>query len=91
MKVFLAAVLLVGLCMLLLGIGILFRRGFPQYDIGSNEKLKARGIVCYKDEDAALHKPKACSRNYSDACKTCSLYGHTVIPSEAKESKKSKK
>ena len=74
MKVLLAAIILVGLCVVLLSIGILLKRGFPQYDIGSNEKLKARGIVCYKDEDAALHKPKACSGNYSDACADCALF-----------------
>ena len=85
MKVFLAAILLVGICVVLLSVGIILKRGFPQYDVGSNEKLKARGITCYKDEDAALHRPKACSGNFSDACKTCSLYGRTVISSEAKE------
>ena len=74
MKVFLAAAILVGLCVLLLSVGILLKRGFPQYDVGSNEKLKARGITCYKDEDAALHRPKVCSGNFSDACKDCALY-----------------
>ena len=74
MKVFLAAAILVGLCVLLLSVGILLKRGFPQYDVGSNEKLKARGITCYKDEDAALHRPKACSGNFSDACAGCSLF-----------------
>ena len=74
MRVFLAAAILVGLCVLLLSVGILLKRGFPQYDVGSNEKLKARGITCYKDEDAALHRSKACSGNFSDACKDCNLY-----------------
>ena len=74
MKVLLAAIILVGICVLLMSVGILLKRGFPQYDIGSNEKLKARGIVCYKDEDAALHKPRTCSGNYSDACLGCSLF-----------------
>ena len=80
MKVFLAAVLLVGICVVLLSVGILLKRGFPQYDVGSNEKLKARGITCYKDEDAKLHKPKVCSGNYSDACADCSLYNVTSGP-----------
>ena len=75
MRVFLAAALLVGICVVLLSVGILMKRGFPQYDVGSNEKLKARGITCYKDEDAALHKPSVCSGNYSDACADCALYG----------------
>jgi hypothetical protein len=74
MKVFLAAIILVGICVLLLSVGILLKRGFPQYDVGGNEKLKARGISCFKDEDAALHKPAVCSGNFSDACAECSLY-----------------
>lgn len=76
MKVLFAAILLVGICVVLLCVGILLGRGFPQYDIGSNEKLKARGITCYKDEDAALHRKgrKVCDGNFSDACSTCSLY-----------------
>ena len=74
MKVLLAAIILVGICVLLMSVGILLKRGFPKYDIGSNEKLRARGIVCYKDEDAALHKPRTCSGSYSDACLDCSLF-----------------
>ena len=74
MKVLLAAILLVGICVVLLSVGIIAGRGFPQYDVGSNEKLKARGITCYKDEDAKLHRTKVCSGNFSDACADCNLY-----------------
>lgn len=74
MKVLVAAIILVGICVLLLSVGILAGRGFPQYDVGSNEKLKARGITCYKDEDARLHRRSACSGNFSDACRDCALY-----------------
>ena len=74
MKVLFAAILLVGICVVLLSVGIIAGRGFPQYDVGGNEKLKARGITCYKDEDAKLHKPKVCSGNFSDACADCNLY-----------------
>ena len=61
MKVFLAAILLVGICVLLLSVGILFKRGFPQYDVGSNE-------------DERLHRRRVCSGNFSDACADCTLY-----------------
>ena len=74
MKVFLAAILLVGICVLLLSVGILFKRGFPQYDVGGNEKLKARGITCYREEDERLHRRRVCSGNFSDACADCTLY-----------------
>jgi len=76
MKTFLAALLLLGICILGMCIGVIFHRGFPKYDVGSNEKMRERGIVCFKEEDAKLHqKKKACSGNFSDACKDCSLYG----------------
>ena len=94
MKVFLAAVVLVGLCVLGMCIGVLFRRGFPKYDVGSNPEMAARGIRCFKDEDAALHRrlrrglPAGCSGNFSDACKDCGLYPGTVIPGPDRESLK---
>ena len=77
MKVFLAAIILVGICVLLMSIGIIAKRGFPQFDVGRNEKLKERGITCFKDEDALLHQHRktVCDGNFSDACKDCSLYG----------------
>lgn len=75
MKVFLATLVIVALCVLGLGVNIFFRKkDFPKYDVGSNEEMKKRGIRCFKDEDAALHNKK-CTGNYSDACKTCNLYG----------------
>jgi len=75
MKVFLAALVLIGICVLIMSVGIIFHRGFPQYDVGSNEEMRKRGITCFKDEDAKLHQKKTCSGNYTDACKDCSLYG----------------
>ena len=75
MKVFLAALFLVALCVFGLCFNIIFRKKeFPHYDVGSNEEMRKRGIHCYKDEDAALHNKK-CTGNYSEACKDCSLYG----------------
>lgn len=74
MKVFLAALVLIGICMLGMCFNIIFRKkDFPKYDVGSNEEMRKRGIRCYKDEDAALHARK-CTGNYSEACKECSLF-----------------
>lgn len=75
MKVFLVTLVLVAFCVLGLCFNIIFRRNgeFPKYDVGSNEEMRKRGIRCFKDEDAVLHKKK-CSGNYSEACKDCSLY-----------------
>ena len=73
MEVFLAALLLVAICVVGLGVNIFFRKKeFPHYDVGSNEEMRKLGIRCYKDEDAALHARK-CTSNYSEACKDCAL------------------
>ena len=80
MKVFVAALILVGVAVLGMSVGILMHRGFPKYDVGSNPEMAKRGIRCFKDEDAALHRkdsgqqPTACSGNYSAACDNCPLY-----------------
>ena len=71
--VFLVVLVLVGLCVLGLGVGILSGRGFPKYDVGSNEEMRKRGIRCFKDEDAALHA-RTCRGNASEACKDCQFY-----------------
>ena len=72
--VFLVVLVLVGLCILGLGVNILFLgKEFPKYDVGSNEEMRKRGIRCFKDEDAALHR-KACSGNQSEACQDCQFY-----------------
>lgn len=68
MIVFLAVLVLVGLCVLGLGVNVFFRKkGFPEYDVGSNGEMKKRGIRCFKDEDADMHRIK-CSGN----CGECS-------------------
>ena len=75
MLIFLITLVVVGLCVFGLCFNIIFRKNgeFPKYDVGSNEEMRKRGIVCFKDVDAKLHQKK-CSGNFSDACKDCSLY-----------------
>ena len=68
--VFLAVLALVALCVIALSVGILAGRGFPKYDVGSNEEMRKRGIRCFKDEDAALHG-RPCAGNQSEACRDC--------------------
>ncbi|MBQ6243986.1 MAG: hypothetical protein IJK55_04640 [Bacteroidales bacterium] len=73
-QVFLVVLVLVGLCVLGLGVNVLFfKKDFPAYDVGSNEELRRRGIRCFKDEDADLHR-KVCTAAQTDACKDCHLY-----------------
>ncbi len=53
MKVFLAAVLFIGLCVLGLGVSIFFRKGghFPETDISKNKDMKRLGITCPREDE----------------------------------------
>ena len=83
MKVFLAAVIFVGLCVLGLGFNIFFRKNghFPDTEIETNPAMKKLGIKCAKQEEIELwgkdhgdQRPAGCDGNYSDACASCGLY-----------------
>ena len=74
-QVFVVVLVLVGLCILGLGVNILFfKKDFPAYDVGSNEQMRKIGIRCFKDEDAALHRQACPGGGQTDACKDCQLY-----------------
>ena len=84
MKVFLAAVVFVGLAVLLLGVNIFFfHRPFPDGEISTNPEMRKRDIKCAKQEElemlAARQGKKVCSGNYSDACASCSLLGKESV------------
>lgn len=75
MKVILLAIAVVAICVFGMCFNIIFRKKeFPNYDVGSNEEMRKRGIRCFKDVDAALHTSKKCTGDYSEACKECKLY-----------------
>ena len=81
MKIFVAALILIGICVLAMSIGILAGRGFPKSDVDDNEELRKRGITCFKHEDARLQaeglagsRAAGCNGSFSDACKGCSLF-----------------
>ena len=77
--VFLVCLVVVGLCVLGLGVNVIFfKKEFPKYDVGSNEEMRKRGIRCYKDEDAALHR-KACPGKELESCKDCSLFFDNIV------------
>ena len=84
--VFLAVLALVALCVLALSVGILAGRGFPKYDVGSNEEMRRRGIRCFKDEDAALHG-KSCQGQQTEACQDCQFFNsHSGLNPESQTS-----
>ena len=79
MKTLLAAIVFVGLAVLLLGVNIFFfKRPFPNGEISTNPEMQRRGIQCAKQEElemlAARKGKKLCDGNFSDACLTCKLY-----------------
>ena len=79
MKVFLAAVIFLGLAVLLLGVNIFFfHRPFPNGEISTNPEMRKRGIKCAKEEELEMlagRKGKMrCDGNYSEACASCGLF-----------------
>ena len=78
MKTLLAAILFVGIAVLLLGVNIFFfHRPFPDGEISTNPEMRKRGIKCVKQEEMEMlaREKGACSGQYSDACRSCALYG----------------
>ena len=77
--ILLAAILFVGIAVLLLGVNIFFfHRPFPDGEISTNPEMQKRGIKCAKQEElemlAARKGKKVCDGQFSDACLSCSLY-----------------
>ena len=77
MKVFLAALILVGTGVFVMCFNIIFRKkDFPNSDVGTNENMKKIGIRCFKEEEMERleGEKKKCPGTYSDACAGCGLY-----------------
>ena len=82
MEILIAAILLVGLCVVGLGVNIFFRKGgkFPETEISSNKEMKKLGIRCAKEEEMRLwskkhggRKPDCSDLGCSD-CAGCGLH-----------------
>ena len=82
MKVFLAALILVGAGVFAMCFNVIFlHKDFPSSDVGSNENMRKKGIRCMKeiDDELFLGKEKKpgkgiCDGNFSDECRTCGLF-----------------
>jgi hypothetical protein len=78
MKVFLAALLLVGLCVVGLCFNIIFRKNgkFPETEIENNREMRKRGIKCAKEDEIKLWGKKGpdgkpeCSDGGCSSCGT---------------------
>ncbi len=81
MKTLLAAIVFVGIAVLLLGVNIFFfHRPFPDGEISTNPEMRKRGIKCAKQEEMEMLSARRsrdksqCDGHYSDACASCGLY-----------------
>ena len=77
-KTLLAAIVFVGLAVLLLGVNIFFfHRPFPDGEISTNPDMRKRGIKCAKQEELERLQGKGsgrvCEGNASEACRSCYL------------------
>ena len=79
MKTLLAAIIFVGIAVLLLGVNIFFfHRPFPDGEISTNPEMRKRGIKCAKQEEMEMlagqkGKKLSCDGNPSEACASCAL------------------
>ena len=78
-KTLLAAIIFVGLAVLLLGVNIFFfKKPFPDGEISTNPEMRKRGIKCAKQEELEMLSKKKgkklCDGNYFDACASCGLF-----------------
>lgn len=80
MKVFLAALILIGAGVFGMCFNIIFRgKSFPQTEVGHNDEMRRRGIRCMKEIDDDLfdseHKRmkelKGCTGDGTDDCAGC--------------------
>ena len=79
MKTLLAAIVFVGIAVLLLGVNIFFfHRPFPDGEISTNPQMRKRGIRCARQEEmemlAARKNKMPGPAGHSDACAGCGLY-----------------
>lgn len=83
LKVFLAALVLVGICVFGMCFNIIFRKDgkFPETEISGNKEMKKLGIRCAKEEEMRIWAKKgkktekpSCSDADCEACGSCSLY-----------------
>ncbi len=77
-RIILAAVALVGICIVGMCFNIIFRKGgqFPETEISRNKEMRKRGIRCAKDEELRMlrkmyHSDHNCDDNDCSGCSGC--------------------
>lgn len=79
MEIFLAALILVALCVIGLCFNIIFRKDgkFPETEIENNKEMRKRGIKCAKEEEIKLWGKKDADGNPVCDETSCSSCGNT--------------
>mgnify|MGYP003315381090 CR=1 FL=1 len=93
MKVFIAALVLVALCLVGLCFNIIFRKNghFPDTEIENNEQMKKLGIRCAKEEELRLWGRKhgkdnpTCSDLGCTSCGGCHIIDGKTAPEEVEK------
>ena len=81
LKVFLAALILVGVGVFGMCFNIIFlKKDFPNGEVGDNPEMRKLGIRCMREIDDELfgkdkkNKKASCSGNYSEDCAGCGFF-----------------
>ena len=86
MEIFIAAVILVGLCVIGLCFNIIFRKDgkFPDTEISSNPEMRKRGIVCAKEDEMRMWGRKKGKPSCADCgdCNSCGLVSRNAMAGE---------
>lgn len=71
MEVFLAAVVVLGIAIFGMCFNIIFRKDgkFPEYEVGSNSKMREMGIKCMKEEQ--IESDKKIKLDCNGSCGNC--------------------
>ena len=89
MEIFIAAVILVGLCVIGMCFNIIFRKNgkFPDTEISTNVEMRKRGIVCAKEEEMRMWGRKKGTQSCSDCgdCTSCGFGAQKTMVGENDE------
>ena len=85
MEILIAAIILVGLCVIGMCFNIIFRKNghFPETEISSNREMRKRGIRCAKEDELRIwgrrhgKENPTCSDLGCGDCSGCEISTHT--------------
>ena len=84
MRILIAAIVFVGICVFGMCFNIIFRKkDFPEYEVSKNKEMRKLGIKCmheleqedlFDKNEKKDKKHSSCSGVYTDECVGCGLY-----------------